>query len=90
VWKFVTQFTVLGSPITVTKYALRVNTLSCLIGQLALGDLDTNSFEEIKIMYDKMLQAFECGEYVLAQDLYNDINDILNDCDATIFRNCGC
>lgn len=90
VWKFVVDFTVLGSPISVTKYALRVNTLKCLIGQLALGDMDTNSFEEIKLMYDKMVQVFECEDYVLAQSIYNDINDMLNDCDTTIFRNCGC
>lgn len=90
VWKFVVDFTVLGSPISVTKYALRVNTLKCLIGQLALGDMDTNSFEEVKLMYDKMVQVFECEDYVLAQSIYNDINDMLNDCDTTIFRNCGC
>lgn len=90
VWKFVVDFTVLGSPISVTKYALRDNALKCLIGQLALGDMDTNSFEEVKMMYDKMVQVFECEDYVLAQSIYQDISDMLNDCDATIFRNCGC
>lgn len=90
VWKFVVAFTVLGTPISVTKYALRDNNLKCLIGQLALGDMDTNSFEEIKLMYDKMVQVFECEDYVLAQSIYQDINDMLNECDATIFRNCGC
>jgi hypothetical protein len=90
VWKFVVDFTVLGTPISVTKYALRDNNLKCLIGQLALGDMDTNSFEEVKLMYDKMVQVFECEDYVLAQSIYQDINDMLNECDATIFRNCGC
>jgi hypothetical protein len=90
VWKFVTTYTIDGSPYVVTKYALRDNTLKCLIGQLALGDMDTNSFEEVKLMYDKMVQVFECGDYVLAQSIYEDIMDILNDCDTTIFRNCGC
>jgi hypothetical protein len=41
-------------------------------------------------MYDKMVQVFECEDYVLAQSIYEDIMDILNDCDTTIFRNCGC
>ena len=90
VWKFVVDFTVLGTPISVTKYALRDNNLKCLIGQLALGDMDTNSFEEVKLMYDKMVQVFECEDYVLAQSICQDINDMLNECDATIFRNCGC
>lgn len=90
VWKFVVDFTVLGTPISITKYALRDNNLKCLIGQLALGDMDTNSFEEVKLMYDKMVQVFECEDYVLAQSIYQDINDMLNECDATIFRNCGC
>ena len=90
VWKFVVDFTVLGTPISITKYALRDNNLKCLIGQLALGDMDTNSFEEVKLMYDKMVQVFECEDYVLAQSIYQDINDMLNECDTTIFRNCGC
>jgi hypothetical protein len=90
IWKFVIVFTILGTPTTVTKYALRDNVLKCQLGQLALGDMDTNSFEEAKLMYDKMVQAFECGEYVLAQQLYQDISDFLSECDTTIFRNCGC
>jgi len=90
VWKYVLTFTIDGSPYVITEYALRDNTLKCLIGQLALGDMDTNSFEEIKLLYDKMVQVFECEDYVLAQSLYEEISDILNDCDATIFRNCGC
>lgn len=89
VWKFVVVFTVLGTPTTVTKYALRDNVLRCQLGQLALGDMDTNNFEEAKLMYDKMVQAFECGEYTLAQQLYQDINDFLTDCD-TMIRDCGC
>lgn len=90
IWKFVVVFTILGTPTTVTKYALRDNVLKCQLGQLALGDMDTNSFEEAKLMYDKMVQAFECGEYTLAQQLYQDISDFLSECDTTIFRNCGC
>lgn len=89
VWKFVVAFTVLTVPINVTKYALRDNVLRCQLGQLALGDMDTNNFEEAKLMYDKMVQAFECGEYTLAQQLYEDINDFLTDCD-TMIRDCGC
>jgi hypothetical protein len=89
VWKFVVAFTVLTVPISVTKYALRDNVLRCQLGQLALGDMDTNNFEEAKLMYDKMVQAFECGEYTLAQQLYQDISDFLTDCD-TMIRDCGC
>lgn len=89
VWKFVIVFTILGVPTTVTKYALRDNVLKCQLGQLALGDMDTNNFEEAKLMYDKMVQAFECGEYTLAQQLYQDISDFLTDCD-TMIRDCGC
>jgi hypothetical protein len=89
IWKFVVVFTILGTPTTVTKYALRDNVLKCQLGQLALGDMDTNSFEEAKLMYDKMVQAFECGEYTLAQQLYQDISDFLNECD-TMIRDCGC
>lgn len=89
VWKFVTTFVISSITYTITTYSLRVNSLKCVIGQLALGDMDVNGFDEIKTMYDKMVQAFECGEYILAQDLYEEINDMLSDCSPTI-KGCGC
>lgn len=96
VWKYIVTYTIIVDVVTeesvdyvVTKYALRDNDIKCKIGQLALGDMTSNSYEEFKIMYDKMVQAFECEEYVLAQELYEEINDMFTDC-APYSVNCNC
>lgn len=89
VWRYVVTYTISSVAYTVTKYALRDNDLKCQIGTLALGDMDTNNFEEIKTMYDKMVQAFLCEEYVLAQELYEEISDMLTDCSPYSY-NCNC
>lgn len=90
VWRYDVIYTINSNLVTVTKYSLRVNSLKCSIGQLALTDMEVNNFEEIKITYDKMVQAFECGEYTLAQSLYDDINDMLTDCSPYSINSCGC
>ena len=89
VWRYVVTYTISAVTYTITKYALRDNDLKCQIGALALGDMDTNNFEEIKTMYDKMVQAFLCEEYILAQELYEEISDMLTDCSPYSY-NCNC
>lgn len=91
VWKFQYSYTVTGIVGAVTKiiYSLRDIDLKCKIGQLALGDMETNNFEEIKSMYDRMVQAFECEEYVFAQELYEEISEMLTDCSPYSY-NCNC
>ncbi len=90
VWKFVITWTIDGNIVTTTKYALRVNELRCSIAQLALGDMTANNYEEYKSLYDRMVQAFECGEYILAQELYEEINDMFTDCSPYSINSCGC
>ena len=89
IFKYETVFTISSVTYTVTTYSLRDNDLRCSIGELALGNMDTNDFQEVKLMYDKMVQAFECEEYTLAQNLYAEIQDMLTDCSPyTIGCNC--
>jgi hypothetical protein len=90
VWKFVVTFTIDGVVYTNTKYALRVNEMKCSIAELALGDMSINGYEDFKILYDRMVQAFECGEYVLAQDIYVELNDMFTDCSPYAINSCGC
>jgi hypothetical protein len=90
VWKFVITWTIDGNTVTSTKYALRVNELRCSIAELALGDMTANNYEEYKSLYDRMVQAFECGEYILAQELYEEINDMFTDCSPYSINSCGC
>ena len=90
VWKYVINFVGSGAQ-PLTYYSLRDNTIKCEIGKLALGDMDSNNFEEIKLLYDKMLQAFNCEDYVLAQSLYEDIQFSLTDCGSSYsYSSCGC
>jgi len=90
VWKFVITWTIDGNTITSTKYALRVNEMKCSIAELALGDMSINGYEDFKILYDRMVQAFECGEYILAQDIYTELNDMFTDCSPYSINSCGC
>lgn len=90
VWKFVVKFTISGVDNEKITYALRTNVIRCSIGKLALGNMDTNNFEEAKLLYDKMVQAFECEDYTLAQELYEEINFFFTDCSPYSINSCGC
>jgi hypothetical protein len=90
VWKFVVNFTISGLLNQEIKYALRTNVIRCSIGKLALGNMDMNNFEEAKLLYDKMVQAFECEDYTLAQELYEEINYFFTDCSPYSINSCGC
>jgi hypothetical protein len=90
VWKYVVTYTISTIPYVITKYALRTNEIRCEIAKLALGDMSSNSYEEVKTMYDKMVQAFECEEYILAQDLYQEIKEFFTDCSPYSINSCGC
>lgn len=87
VWKFETSFTYNGGPLVETNYVLRTNDLLCRIGKLALGNMTSNDYAEIKLMYDNMLNAFDCAEYTLAQEIYDNIDEALTDCNIP---SCGC
>jgi hypothetical protein len=89
VWKY--EITYTGSGISEkVHYSLRTNDIRCKIGELALGDMDNNNYDVAKTLYDKMVQAFECGEYILAQDLYEELNDFFTDCSPYSINSCGC
>ena len=90
VWKYVFAFTISSVVTTITKYSLRVNNLICSIGKLALGNMDINNYAEAKLLYDRMVQAFDCEEYTLAQELYEEINFLLSDSDCNAYSIGGC
>lgn len=90
VWKYVVNYTISGVSGVITKYSLRTNEIDCSVAKLALGNMDTNNFEEAKLLYDKMIQAFECEEYTLAQELYVELNDFFTDCSPYSINSCGC
>lgn len=90
VWKYVVTYTISGVANVVTKYALRTNEIDCSVAKLALGNMDTNSFEEAKLLYDKMVQAFNCEDYTLAQELYVELGDFFTDCSPYSINSCGC
>lgn len=75
---------------TVNVYTLRDASIKCALGKLALGDMSCNDYSELKMLYDKMLQAMECGEYLLAEEIYADIQVALNGCPSSIRKSCGC
>ena len=52
--------------------------------------MDTNIYEVAQTLYYKMIKAFECEEYTLAQDLYEEINDFFTDCSPYSINSCGC
>ena len=90
IWNFVTTFTVSPNSEAVTTYTLRDASLKCLLGKLALSNFACDNYFEIKLMYDKMLQAMECEEYVLAEELYADIEKAIDNCPNEIKKSCGC
>lgn len=89
-WKFETTFTVGVDSETVTTYSFRDVALKCAIGKLALGDMTTNDYAEVKLMYDKLLQAMECQEYTLVEEIHLDIIDALSYCATDPRKGCGC
>jgi hypothetical protein len=89
VWKYEVTFTISTVPTTETVYSLRTNELDCKVAKLALGNMDDNDFVDIKAAYDKMQNAFACGEYVLAQQLYEQVVDMLTDC-SPYSSGCNC
>ena len=86
IWKVTTTYT----GFTNITYTLRDASLKCVLGKLALGDMTSNDYAELKMLYDKMVQAMECGEYVLAEEIYADIQSALTSCPTSICRSCGC
>ena len=87
IWKYETTFTYDGSPLVETNYVLRTNDLLCRIGKLALGNMTSNDYAEIKLMYDNMVNAYDCAEYTLAQEIYANIDEALTDCNIP---SCSC
>lgn len=90
IWKFVTTFTVGANSESVTTYTYRDASIKCALGKLALSDMSCNDYAELKMLYDKMLQVMACEEYVLAEEIYADINDALTGCASSIRTSCGC
>ena len=52
--------------------------------------MDINNYAEAKLLYDRMVQAFDCEEYTLAQELYEEINFLLSDSDCNAYSIGGC
>jgi hypothetical protein len=56
-----------------------------------LGDLEINDFAEAKSIYDKMHTVFDCKEYVLTEEVLDDLEAFFDDCGYTkITCGCGC
>lgn len=89
VYRIVVTFTVSANNEVVTEYSLRDNGIKCQLAALALGDLETNDFAEAKSIYDKMHTVFECEEYVLTEEVLDDLEAFFDDCGYTKIR-CGC
>lgn len=87
IWTVTVNYTGLAA---VTTYTLRDSSIKCALGKLALGDMTSNDYAELKMLYDKMVQAMECGEYVLAEEIYVDIQNALSSCSPSIRTSCGC
>jgi len=93
VWKFVYTLVFTG-PVTKTYtiYNMRLWDVEKRIAELALMDLRVVDFQTHKFLYDRVVVAFDQGEYVLAEDLLNELNEGLDDCssgfDST--KDCGC
>ncbi len=88
IWKFV--FTLAGiTQTSYTLYALRLNTIQARVQSLALNNLDIVDFREADSMLRKIEYAFEAEEYVLAEELIEELNDLLEDCNTDL-GGCGC
>ena len=89
VYEFNVTFTTSSGSETVDKYSLRDNVVKCQLAALALGDLEINDFAEAKSIYDKMHTVFDCKEYVLTEEVLDDLQAFFDDCGYTKVR-CGC
>lgn len=89
VYTIAVTFTVSSNNETVTEKSLRDNDVKCQLAALALGDLQINDFAEAKSIYDKMHTVFECAEYVLTEEVLDDLEAFFDDCGYTKIR-CGC
>tara|TARA_R110000868_G_scaffold60619_3_gene184899 strand:+ start:500 stop:1060 length:561 start_codon:yes stop_codon:yes gene_type:complete len=88
------QITVAGTPPvitseTVTAHSLRDYDIKCQLAALALGNTDSNDFNEAKLIYDRMIVAFDCAEYVLVEEILTDLEAFFDDCGYSKI-NCGC
>jgi hypothetical protein len=91
VYKFDVTFTVSANNEIATEYSLRDNVVKCQLAALALGDLEINDFAEAKSIYDKMHTVFDCKEYVLTEEVLDDLEAFFDDCGYTkITCGCGC
>jgi len=75
---------------TTIVYGLYDYNVRCALGKLALSDLTKVEYGELKLEYDRMVQAFECEDYTLVAEILADINEMLVDCNGTGTLNCGC
>ena len=89
VYEIDVTFTVSPNNEVVTEYSLRDNAVKCQLAALALGDLEINDYAEAKSIYDKMHTVFECDEYVLTEEVLDDLEAFFDDCGYTKIR-CGC
>jgi hypothetical protein len=89
VYEIDVTFTVSANNEVVTEYSLRDNAVKCQLAALALGDLEINDYAEAKSIYDKMHTVFECDEYVLTEEVLDDLEAFFDDCGYTKIR-CGC
>ena len=89
VYKYDITFTVSANSETVTYYSLRTKDIGCQLAKLALGNTDTNDFQEALTLYEKLGIVFDCGEYVLAEEVLSDLEQFFDDCGYTKI-NCGC
>lgn len=89
VYQIAVTFTVSANNEVVTEYSLRDNAVKCQLAALALGDLEINDYAEAKSIYDKMHTVFECEEYVLTEEVLDDLEAFFDDCGYTKIR-CGC
>ena len=89
VYEIDVTFTVSPDNEVITEYSLRDNAVKCQLAALALGDLEINDYAEAKSIYDKMHTVFECDEYVLTEEVLDDLEAFFDDCGYTKIR-CGC
>lgn len=80
-----------GTQTSEAVYALRINDLDAAIARLALRNLDNVDFTTIKSKRDTAVLAFDSAEYVLAEDIIEELTDLLEDEDMFVdFVRCNC
>lgn len=88
VWKFEIDMTVSSVTTGYTFYSFRDYDLRCTLTKMALEN--NTDYLEVKFYFDKLQQAIECEDYVLAAEIYADIQDMLTDCYGNFSCGCGC